>query len=86
MPAPMPRQKSDLASIQFAQDKSVRRIAKGRLHAFFLYVGKSRHRVQPAAANDANLCLSQSPLLPTSSQLNRADFRPAALTVANTLV
>ena len=63
MPAPMPRQKGHLAPLQFAQHKGVGRLAKGRLHALFAHVGESGHGVKPAAADDADLRLSQCPLL-----------------------
>ena len=79
---PVSRQKSHLAPLQFAQHKSVRRLAKGRIHALFAHVRKSRHRVQPAAADDANLRLRQNLLPP--DPLNSANCdRLATTPVAN---
>ena len=59
----MARQKGDLAAFQFAQDKGVGGVAKGRLHALFMHVCESRHRIEPAAANNSDFRLSQCPLL-----------------------
>ena len=61
--APMPGQKGHLAPLQLAQHKGVGRLAKGRLHALFMHIRKSGHRVQPAAADNANLRLSQCTFL-----------------------
>jgi hypothetical protein len=60
MAAPMARQKRYLAPFQFAQHKGFRWIAEGRFHALFAHVRESGHRVKPAAADNANLCLSHS--------------------------
>jgi hypothetical protein len=63
MAAPMARQKGHRAPLQLAQDEGVGRLAKGSLHALFMCIGESRHRVKPAAADDSYLRLCQSLLL-----------------------
>ena len=55
----MPRQKRNSAPLKLTQHKGVGGIAKGCFDALFAGVGKSGHGIQPAAADDANLCLSQ---------------------------
>ena len=59
MAAPVARQERDLASRQLAQHERIRRLAERRLHALFMNVGESGHGIQPAAPDDADLCLSQ---------------------------
>ena len=80
MPAPVPRQKGHLAPFQFAQHKGIGRLAKRRLHALFMHVGESGHRIKPAAADNADLRLSQI-VLPM-----RARLRPAPSLLANNSV
>ena len=59
MAASMPRQECDFAPFESAQDVSVRRFAEWSLLPNFIYIGEARHRIQPAAANDANFRLRQ---------------------------
>ena len=55
----MAREESDFAARELPQHKRIRGIAKGRFHALFMDVGKSGHRVEPAAAYNSDLCLRQ---------------------------
>ena len=73
MPASVPRQERHFAALQFAQHKRVRGLAKRRLHALFMHVGESGHRVKPAAADDADLRLSQ--LLAPRSQADSVPLK-----------
>src|SRR3569833_1064182 len=63
MSAPMPRQKRNLAPFQLAEHERIRRIAKRRLHTLFMNIRKTGHGVEPAAADNPNLCLRQITLL-----------------------
>jgi len=63
MTATVAREESDLAAFQFAEDEGIRRIAKGRLHAHFVLIGKAWHGIKSAAADDADFRLSQDSLL-----------------------
>ncbi len=56
----MPRQKRHPAPLQLAQRKHLRRLAKRRLHPLFPHIRQARHRIQPAAADNPNLCLHQT--------------------------
>lgn len=56
-------QEGDLAALKLAQDKGVGRVAEGGFYAFFVYVGESGHRIESAAANNADFRLSQGSLL-----------------------
>ena len=57
MTAPVPRQKSDRPSRQLAYDVVIRRAAPWRLNDHFLLRFETGHGVEPAAADDADLCL-----------------------------
>jgi hypothetical protein len=59
MAASVPRQECDFAAFEIAQDIRVRRFAEWSLLPKLLYIGKAGHRIQPAAANDANFRLRQ---------------------------
>jgi hypothetical protein len=63
MAAAVAREESNVAAFQFAEDEGIRGIAKGRLHAHFMLIGKAWHGVESAAADDADFCLSQNLLL-----------------------
>ena len=61
MAAPMTREKGDSAALENAADIGVGRSAEGRFDADFFDFGQARHRVEPAAADDSDFCLWQSP-------------------------
>ena len=57
------RQERYLAAFEFAQNERVRRITKWRLDCLFVNIRKSRHGIEPAAADNSNLRLRQSSFL-----------------------
>jgi hypothetical protein len=57
--AGMAREKCHLASFERSQNVSIRRISKGSLLPDLVRVAETRHVVQTAAADNANLCLLQ---------------------------
>ena len=57
--ATVAREERNPVSFQFAENEWVRWIPKGRFDAFFVDVGKSGHRVKPAAADNPDLRLRQ---------------------------
>src|SRR5262249_54807044 len=57
--AAVPGKERDFAAFQRAQYESVRGFAKRRLQCNFANLAQPGHRVQTAAADDANLCLLQ---------------------------
>ncbi len=59
VPAGMAREKRHLATLKSPQNVSVRRISKWRLLLHLVRVAETRHVVQTAAADNANLCLLQ---------------------------
>ena len=63
MAAAVAREKGDLAAFEFAENEGVGWLAEGRFDALFVHVGESGHGVEPAAADDADLCLSTIVLL-----------------------
>jgi hypothetical protein len=56
MPAPVPGQERDAHALQCPDDKRIRRAAERRLDSYFFNVFQLRHLVQPAAADDTDLC------------------------------
>src|ERR1700686_2750702 len=68
MAASVARQKCNFAAFECAQDVSIRGFAEWSVLSKFLYAGKARHRIDPAAADNANFCLRQkSPRTTTRS-------------------
>ena len=63
MPAPMSRQKSNFASLQFAKDERIRWIAERSFHPLFMNICEARHGIKPASADNSNLRLGQIALL-----------------------
>jgi hypothetical protein len=61
MPAPVPRQKGDLAALEHPAYIRVRRRAERRLHADLFHLRQSGHRIKPAAANNPYFHLWQCP-------------------------
>ena len=59
MAAAMAREKGDFAAFEFAEHERVGGLAEGRFDALFMDVGESGHGVKPAAADNADFCLSQ---------------------------
>src|SRR5271157_2828715 len=59
MSASVTRQECDLAAFERAQDISIRRIAEWSLLPKFAHVGKARHGIEPAPADDANFRFRQ---------------------------
>ena len=59
--ASVARQKSDLAAFERAADVGVGRRAERRLHPHFLDLGQAGHGIEPAAADDSDFRLWQSP-------------------------
>ena len=55
-------EEGDLAAFQFAEDEGVGWVAEWRLDALFMNIGESGHGIKPAAADDADLRLSQCSL------------------------
>ncbi len=55
----MASEKCHLAALKRAENVSVRRISKWGLLLDLVRVAKTRHVVQTAAADNANLCLPQ---------------------------
>ena len=56
----MPGQKCNFAPCERSEDISVRRRAERSLHSNFVYFRQSLHRVEAAAADNADLCLCQT--------------------------
>ena len=61
MAASMARKKRHLASLQRAAHVGVGRRAKRRFHPHFLHLAQPGHGVQPAAADNSDFRLCQSP-------------------------
>jgi len=59
MPAPVPCQERNPATGKGTKDVRIGRIAKRSLLPQFTKVSEARHRVKPAAANDADFRLRQ---------------------------
>jgi hypothetical protein len=55
--ATVPRQKSYLDAVQFADDECVRRFAKWSFNLQFVDVLQFRHLIKPAAADDPDVYL-----------------------------
>jgi hypothetical protein len=68
MPASVAREKCDLASFEFAENERIGGRAEGRFDALLTYVGEPRHRVESAAADDADFCAGQDMLLQENAQ------------------
>ena len=66
--AAMAGQEGDFAAFQFAQHEGVGGIAEGGFDAHFVLIGEAGHGVEPAAADDADFCLSQVVLLAEDSR------------------
>ena len=60
MAAAVARQKCHFAAFEHAANIGVRRRAERRLHAYFFHFCQPRHGIQSAAADNANLRLSQT--------------------------
>ena len=58
----MPREERHIAPLQFSQQKHLARIPEWRLNLLFTNVGQPFHSIQPAAADNPNLRLRQTPL------------------------
>src|ERR1700687_5185569 len=59
VPARMPRKKCHFAAVEGAQNVRIRRISKWSLLLDLVRVAETRHVVQTAAADNANLCVVQ---------------------------
>jgi hypothetical protein len=57
--ASVAREKCHFATLKRAENVSIRRISKGSLLLDLVRIAKTRHVVQTAAADNANLCLLQ---------------------------
>jgi hypothetical protein len=63
----MPREEGNFAPLELAENERIGGFAEGCLHALFVHIRKSGHRIQPAAPDNANLCLRHL-LLPQNAQ------------------
>lgn len=82
----MTREKGYVAAFEFAQYERVGGITEGSFDTHFVLVGEAGHGVQPAAANDADFCLSQAMPLAESVRVRAAPpGRVARLPIATNI-
>ena len=60
VPASVPREKSNVASLKFTENEGIGGIAKRCRYALFAHIRKSGHGVQTTAPDNPNLCLLQT--------------------------